>query len=99
MFGSLFGRGGKKIRCSHILIKREGLAHKLIGELKAGADFADLARKHSECPSRNNGGDLGEFGKGQMVAEFERAAYALEPGETSQIVPTQFGFHIIKRTA
>jgi peptidyl-prolyl cis-trans isomerase C len=99
MFGALFGPKKPKIQCSHILVKREGTAHKILGELKGGADFAALARKHSECPSRDKGGDLGKFARGQMVPEFDRAAFGLEVGEVSDLVPTQFGFHIIKRTA
>ncbi len=73
-----------------------------IQELKAsidgGADFADLARKHSDCPSGKSGGDLGSFGRGQMVPPFEQAAFGLPVGGTSGVVETDFGYHIIQRT-
>jgi peptidyl-prolyl cis-trans isomerase C len=88
-----------QVQCSHILVKDEATAQQLLTEIKAGADFSAKAKQHSQCPSKSDGGDLGVFGKGQMVAPFEEAAFALEPGQTSGIVPTQFGFHIIKRTA
>lgn len=67
--------------------------------LAEGADFGDLAREHSDCPSGKSGGDLGVFGRGMMVAEFETAAFALEVGTTSDIVETPFGYHLIQRTA
>ena len=67
-------------------------------ELREGADFATLARQHSDCGSAQAGGDLGAFGRGQMVRGFEDAAFALSVGDTSDIVETPFGFHIIRRT-
>lgn len=68
-------------------------------ELDGGADFATLAGKYSDCPSKARGGDLGKFGRGQMVGEFERAAFGLEVGGTSDIVETPFGYHLIRRSA
>lgn len=87
-----------KVRASHILVESEGKAQSLKRELDGGADFASLAKRHSRCPSKENGGDLGSFGKGSMVKEFEDAAFGLEVGQVSDPVQTQFGFHLIKVT-
>ena len=67
-------------------------------QLQGGADFAALARQHSDCGSAQAGGDLGGFGRGQMVRGFEDAAFGLNVGDTSGVVETPFGFHIIRRT-
>ncbi len=87
-----------KIRASHILVEKQSQALKVLEELKAGADFRELAKKYSTCPSGKKGGDLGQFGRGQMVKEFEQVAFALKTGQVSEPVKTQFGYHIIKRT-
>ena len=86
------------IKASHILVKKYSLAEQILKELKSGTSFRELAKKHSECSSRNKGGNLGSFGRGQMVKEFERAAFKLNKGELSGLVKTKFGYHIIKRT-
>lgn len=70
----------------------------LESQLQAGADFAELARAHSDCPSSAKGGDLGTFGRGMMVGPFEEAAFGLQVGQTSGVVETPFGYHLIKRT-
>ncbi len=87
-----------EVKASHILVKSEEEAKQLLGKIKAGEPFEALARKFSNCPSGKNGGDLGFFGKGQMVREFEEAAFSLKVGEISQPVKTQFGWHILKVT-
>lgn len=101
------------VRASHILLMYKGSqrssatrtkeeARQQIEALRqkvaAGESFADLAKKHSDCPSGKQGGDLGKFGRGQMVPAFETATYALEVGKTSDIVETAFGYHLIQRT-
>lgn len=95
--GNLF-KPKEKCRASHILVKDKSAAQKLHQELRGGADFASLARQHSECPSKANGGDLGEFGRGAMVKEFDRVAFGLTVGELSEPVQTRFGYHLIRRT-
>lgn len=87
------------IRASHILLTEEQQAIDIIAEIKAGKSFEDAAKEYSTCPSKDNGGDLSYFSKGQMVPEFEAAAFALEVDEMTEVpVQTQFGFHVIKLT-
>jgi len=87
-----------KIRCSHILVEKHSQALQVLERLKKGESFAAIAEQVSQCPSKKRGGDLGWFGHGQMVREFEKAAFALEKGQTTQEpVKTEFGYHIIKR--
>lgn len=90
----------ERIRARHILIGNTSGERTKIDEIRIsiqnGADFQDLAKEHSVCPSAQNGGDLGYFSRGQMVAPFEEAAFALEIGEVSDVVETRFGYHIIR---
>ncbi len=87
-----------QVKASHILVSSKKEADKIMNRLRSGAIFEDLAKKFSTCPSGRKGGDLGYFGKGQMVGPFEQAAFAMSKGEISQPIKTQFGFHIIKVT-
>ncbi|MEA2069858.1 MAG: peptidylprolyl isomerase [Asgard group archaeon] len=93
-----------KIRASHILVKKYQQANNLLNQLKSASEkdrkslFRQLAKKHSMCPSKKKGGNLGSFGRGQMVKPFEKAAFNLEKGQLSDVVKTKFGYHIIMRT-
>jgi len=87
-----------QIRASHILVKTEKEAKDIQAQLKAGAKFEDLAKKYSVDSSAAKGGDLGWFGKGAMVPVFEKAALALKEGQVSDVVKSDFGYHIIKLT-
>ena len=86
-----------KVHCAHILVKSEKEAKEVIERLKKGEKFSSVAKAVSNCPSGKQGGNLGTFTRGKMVKEFEKAAFALNKGETSVIIKTQFGCHIIKR--
>jgi len=102
-----------QVRASHILLMYAGSerstatrtkqqAADQIAQIKTqldqGGDFADLAQRHSDCPFGKRGGDLGPFGRGQMVGAFEQAAFSLPVGGTSGVVETPFGYHVIRRT-
>lgn len=87
---------GETIEARHILVDSEELAKEVIEKIKGGMSFADAAAEYSTCPSKAEGGNLGRFGKGQMVPEFEEAAFGLELGVVSEPVKTQFGYHIIE---
>lgn len=87
-----------QVRASHLLVKTEEEVKQLKEEITAGKEFADVAAEVSMCPSGANGGDLGFFGKGMMVKEFEDAAFTMEIGEVSEPIQTQFGWHLIKLT-
>lgn len=96
---AMFELPAPEIRASHILVDTQEEAEKILAEIKAGADFAELAKKYSKDPATKDiGGDLGYFSKGKMDAEFEKAAFALKTGQVSDVVKTSFGYHIIKVT-
>ena len=85
------------MRASHILVSSQEQAQSILAEATA-LNFATLAQQHSMCPSKNNGGDLGEFNPGMMVKPFEDSTLATPLGSISQPVQTQFGYHLIHRT-
>jgi len=82
----------------HILVKTQSEAENLKKQIEGGADFAELARKHSTCPSSRQGGALGSFGPGQMVKEFDAVVFSAEVGKVQGPVKTQFGYHLIEIT-
>jgi len=85
-----------QVRAEHILVKTAAEAQQIKQEIDNGGSFEYYAQMYSMCPSGKRGGDLGYFGKGQMVPEFERAAFATPVGEVSKPVYSQFGWHLIK---
>jgi peptidyl-prolyl cis-trans isomerase C len=89
---------GEKVGASHILVDSEEKANEILEKINSGAvSFEDAARENSSCPSSAQGGNLGEFGRGQMVPEFDKAVFAMNEGEiTKEPVKTQFGYHLIK---
>ncbi|MFZ2950835.1 MAG: peptidylprolyl isomerase, partial [Desulfuromonadaceae bacterium] len=91
-------KSGEQVKASHILVKTEKEAKDILAQLKAGGTFEELAKKSSVDSSAAKGGDLGWFGKGSMVPAFEKAALALKEGQISDVVKSDFGFHIIKLT-
>ena len=88
----------ESVNASHILVKSEEEAKKILADINEGKiSFEDAAKEFSSCPSKDNGGNLGDFGKGQMVPEFDSAVFAMAEGEISaEPVKTQFGYHLIK---
>lgn len=88
----------KQVRASHILVSTKEAADALKKRIDNGDDFSEVAKEYSKCPSGQQGGDLGYFGRGQMVKEFEDAAFSLPLNKTSEPVKTQFGWHLIKVT-
>lgn len=88
----------EQVKASHILVKEEADIKAIHEDVKGGAAFDEIAKEKSECPSGQNGGDLGFFGKGKMVPEFETTAFAMSVGDVSEPFKTDFGYHIIKLT-
>lgn len=86
----------KSVNAAHILVKKEDEAKQLLARINNGESFADLAKKYSLCPSGKKGGELGWFNRGQMVPEFENAAFEGQKGKVVGPVKTQFGWHIIR---
>ena len=82
----------------HILVDSEAKCQGLIDEIKGGADFAAVAKEHSSCPSKREGGNLGTFGRGQMVPEFDTACFDGVVGEVQGPIKTQFGYHVVEVT-
>jgi peptidyl-prolyl cis-trans isomerase C len=83
----------------HILVETQQQCEALKAQIEAGADFADVAKKHSKCPSGRQGGDLGAFSPGQMVEEFDTVVFSGEVGTVHGPVQTQFGYHLIEITS
>lgn len=83
----------------HLLVDTEEQCLALKAEIEAGKDFADVAKAHSNCPSKAQGGDLGSFGRGQMVPEFDEVVFNAEINKVQGPVKTQFGYHLLEVTA
>jgi len=88
-----------KAQARHILVDTEEKCNDLKQQIEDGADFADIARDNSSCPSGKTGGDLGEFGPGQMVKEFDEVVFSGEVGVVHGPVKTQFGYHLLEITS
>lgn len=88
-----------KARARHILVATKEACEDLKTQIEGGADFAALAKEHSDCPSGKRGGDLGEFSQGQMVKEFDDVVFGGELGKTHGPIKTQFGYHLIEITS
>lgn len=87
-----------RARARHILVESEKSCSDLKKKIEGGADFAAVAKQHSKCPSGKSGGDLGEFGRGQMVPEFDSVVFTAELGKVHGPIKTQFGWHLIEIT-
>ncbi|MBI3548212.1 MAG: peptidylprolyl isomerase [Elusimicrobia bacterium] len=88
-----------KARARHILVPTKEECETLKKQIEGGADFGEVAKKHSKCPSSRQGGDLGEFGPGVMVPEFDKVVFSGEVGKVLGPVKTQFGFHLLQVTS
>lgn len=89
----------KKATARHILVRSKTICDELKKDIEKGADFADVARDFSECPSGSSGGDLGEFNEGEMVKEFDKSVFKGEIGKLIGPIKTQFGYHLIEVTS
>ena len=87
-----------KASARHILVETQEACQTLKEQIEAGTDFADMAQEHSQCPSGQQGGELGEFGPGQMVPEFDRVVFHEEIGKVHGPIQTQFGYHLVEIT-
>ncbi len=85
-------------RARHILVSSQEACDKLKEQIEGGADFEEVAKEHSTCPSGQSGGDLGEFSPGQMVPEFDQVVFSEEVGKVHGPVKTDFGYHLIEIT-
>lgn len=88
-----------KAKARHILVDSEDTCKELKSQIEGGADFGEVAKKHSKCPSGKQGGDLGEFGPGRMVPEFDTVVFSAEVGKVQGPVKTDFGYHLIEVTS
>ncbi len=88
-----------KARARHILVATNEACENIKTQIEGGSDFAELAKEHSSCPSGKQGGDLGEFGPGQMVPEFDKVVFNEEVGKVHGPVKTQFGYHLLEITS
>jgi len=89
----------RKATARHILVESEAQCDTIKSEIENGADFAEMAKLHSQCPSGEQGGDLGEFSPGQMVPEFDKVVFSADTGKVHGPVQTQFGYHLIEITS
>lgn len=87
-----------KASARHILVSSEETCNELKSQIEAGAEFGDVAKEHSACPSSAQGGDLGEFSPGMMVPEFDKVVFSAEVGTVQGPVQTQFGYHLLEVT-
>ncbi|HCS13734.1 MAG: peptidylprolyl isomerase [Zetaproteobacteria bacterium CG06_land_8_20_14_3_00_59_53] len=88
-----------KATARHILVSSEAKCIELKTQIEQGADFAEVAKKNSSCPSSRQGGDLGEFGPGMMVPEFDKVVFSADVGSVQGPVQTQFGYHLLEVTS
>ena len=88
-----------RVAARHILVETKDACEKIKAKIAAGADFADMAQEHSQCPSGEQGGDLGEFGPGEMVPEFDAVVFSGEIGKVHGPIQTQFGYHLVEITS